>query len=507
MLKKLTIITLLFLLLSVYFGYAQQGVSINIAGTPPDNSAMLDVSSANKGLLIPRVSLTGINDGATILLPATSLLVYNLGTGGLSPAGYYYNSGTPGSPLWVQAIGPMGPAGPTGANGATGLQGSTGLAGPTGPSGADGATGPAGVTGPTGSGGGNAWLLLGNAGTTPGTNFMGTTDDKDVVFKRNNIQAGLLNFNGSDGTTSWGVSALQSNTTGTTNTAVGWQALWHNTTGYWNTAIGALALRENIGGIHNTACGMQALYNNTSGNYNTATGFQALALYNMGDNNTADGWMSLYYNTGSGNTASGVQALFGNSSGINNTALGYLAYSSSTAYSNSMALGYNTQVSNSNMVNVGNASIGSIQGQVGFTTYSDARIKNKVQENVPGLAFIKELRPVTYYYDIDKENEISGTKDTARWEGKYDIEKIQFSGFLAQEVDAAANKIGYNFSGVDKSGTLWGLRYAEFVVPLVKAVQEQQVMINELKKQNEQIPTLISEIELLKKEMKELKAK
>jgi len=30
---------------------------------------------------------------------------------------------------------------------------------------------------------------------------------------------------------------------------------------------------------------------------------------------------------------------------------------------------------------------------------------------------------------------------------------------------------------------LWGLRYAEFVVPLVKAMQEQQVMIEELQKQ------------------------
>jgi len=325
---------------------------------------------------------------------------------------------------------------------------------------------------------------------------MGTTDNNDVVFERNGVRAGLLNF--ASFNTSWGVFALNPATTGINNIAIGFQVLWNNTSGVANTAMGHLAL-----------------YSNTTGFYNTAIGYQALALYNMGDNNTADGWMSLYYNTGSGNTASGVQALFGNSSGINNTALGYLAYSSSTAYSNSMALGYNTQVSTSNMVHVGNASIGSIQGQVAFTTYSDARIKNKVQENVPGLAFIKELRPVTYYYDIDKENEITGTKDTAMWEGKYDIEKIQFSGFLAQEVDAAANKIDYNFSGIDKSETLWGLRYAEFVVPLVKAVQElndsltlenakqqttndkQQSMIDDLKKQNVELQKQIDELRVM----------
>jgi len=34
---------------------------------------------------------------------------------------------------------------------------------------------------------------------------------------------------------------------------------------------------------------------------------------------------------------------------------------------------------------------------------------------------------------------------------------------------------------------MYGLRYAEFVVPLVKAVQEQQQMIEELKKQNEEL--------------------
>jgi hypothetical protein len=54
------------------------------------------------------------------------------------------------------------------------------------------------------------------------------------------------------------------------------------------------------------------------------------------------------------------------------------------------------------------------------------------------------------------------------------------SGFIAQEVEQAAQSIGYNFHGVDKpknETTHYGLRYASFVVPLVKAVQEQQDMI------------------------------
>ena len=53
--------------------------------------------------------------------------------------------------------------------------------------------------------------------------------------------------------------------------------------------------------------------------------------------------------------------------------------------------------------------------------------------------------------------------------------KIVYNGFMAQEVEAAARKLNYDFSGIDKPQTkdgLYGLRYAEFVVPLVKAVQE-----------------------------------
>jgi len=81
-----------------------QNIGISPTGSVPDPSAGLDVSFSNKGLLIPRVALTSASDGITIPSPANSLLVYNNGTGGLTPAGYYYNAGTPGSPNWVQLL-------------------------------------------------------------------------------------------------------------------------------------------------------------------------------------------------------------------------------------------------------------------------------------------------------------------------------------------------------------------------------------------------------------------
>ena len=34
----------------------------------------------------------------------------------------------------------------------------------------------------------NTWNILGNAGTTAGTHFLGTTDAQDLVFKSNSIE-------------------------------------------------------------------------------------------------------------------------------------------------------------------------------------------------------------------------------------------------------------------------------------------------------------------------------
>ena len=67
-------------------------------------------------------------------------------------------------------------------------------------------------------------------------------------------------------------------------------------------------------------------------------------------------------------------------------------------------------------------------------------------------------------------------------------EKTLYSGFVAQEVEQAASDAGYDFSGVDKPKNptgFYGLRYAEFVVPLVKAVQQQQQMIAAMDKRIE----------------------
>ncbi|HET6769079.1 MAG TPA: tail fiber domain-containing protein, partial [Chitinophagaceae bacterium] len=141
-----------------------------------------------------------------------------------------------------------------------------------------------------------------------------------------------------------------------------------------------------------------------------------------------------------------------------------------------------------------NSSITSIGGFANWSNFSDGRFKRNVKEDVPGLAFITKLHPVTYTLDVDAINDFT-SKDlpadkklqTVNPEKKNEI----FTGFMAQEVEQVANSLGYNFSGIDKpkdaDKQTYALRYSDFVVPLVKAVQEQQKMIDELKKEIEEL--------------------
>ena len=306
-----------------------------------------------------------------------------------------------------------------------------------------------------------------------------------------------------------GVDALLSNTTGSSNVAIGKGALASNTTRSYLVAVGDSALYWNGSGatistqaIENTAVGFKAAFSNTTGSYNTAIGFHAMLANTTGTQNTAFGCKALVAGTtgssntavgrnslsntttGSSNTGVGASSLVSNTTGNFNTALGNLAYFTLPNLSNTTCLGYSSGgISNvSNRIEIGNSSVSWIGGQVNWGTYSDARIKTQVQENVPGLAFINKLRPVTYHLDIHKQNDLCfrEKKEIEAWDSMYDIEQTQMTGFIAQEVEAAAKAVGYNFSGVEQAADdvgMYSVRYSEFVVPLVKAVQERQAII------------------------------
>ena len=292
------------------------------------------------------------------------------------------------------------------------------------------------------------------------------------------------------------------------NVAVGFSALYFNhptsvANGIKNTAIGNKALELNTTGLQNTAGGYNALNSNTSGSSNQAFGTYALESNTLGINNSALGTAALRNNTiGNQNTAIGTGALIYNTGGSNNIAIGTFSGTISFApnVSNTIGIGNDDLLNgSSNQVLIGNQSMVSIGGHVNWGVYSDARIKNTIEEDVKGLDFILKLRPVTYHISSKAFTTITGNKETPEFPGKHDAEKINHSGFLAQEVEQAAKAVGYDFSGytVPKNkNELYTIRYAEFVVPLVKAVQELQAMI---KTQQQQIDLLVKRIEVLEK--------
>ncbi|HET9823883.1 MAG TPA: hypothetical protein VFP87_01045, partial [Chitinophagaceae bacterium] len=139
------------------------------------------------------------------------------------------------------------------------------------------------------------WLLVGNAGINPVSQFIGTTDAQPLIFKVNNVPAGMIHPTSTN--VAFGLNALVSNTTGYSNVANGEGALHTNTTGNNNTAIGYGSLYFNTTGGSNTGIGVYALGANTLGGANTATGYLALTLNTSGGANTANGYAAMGSNT------------------------------------------------------------------------------------------------------------------------------------------------------------------------------------------------------------------
>jgi hypothetical protein len=289
------------------------------------------------------------------------------------------------------------------------------------------------------------------------------------------------------------------------NVAIGYNALYSNqptstTTGWQNIAIGNYSLQFNTIGYRNTATGVNALYSNTAGNANTANGLAALEDNTTGNNNTAIGmWALNFNNTGSDNTVLGYSAGYGTTGANFNqcTFIGDNSYPTQNR-TNVTMLGYGIadgQCTGNSQVCIGNTAITQIRAQVsGITAYSDARFKTNIKDNVAGLDFILKLKPVTYNVRPKELHKIWNTPDSL-------VNKIDFSeaeketriGFVAQDVEKAAKECGFNFPGIDvprNDKEVYALRYVDFIMPMVKAIQElnahnvvQQKMIDQLQKQ------------------------
>lgn len=338
---------------------AAQSVAINTDGSSANASAMLDIKHANKGLLIPRVSLVSETDVTTIPSPLLSLLVFNNNASLPDGQGFYFWNGTKWSKLaTVSALN------------------------------------------------NTAWSVNGNSGINLTTDFIGTTDAKPLIFKTNNILSGkiafgdnsvffgqsaglsissglnnsffghnsglsvttgsgnnFIGFNSGASTTtgsnniSLGRAAGKSNTTGSKNVLIGDEAGFSQSVADEGVAIGSGAMHDNTIGLSNTAVGFEALYKNTTGNYNAASGHHALFSNTTGSNNTATGRQALFSNTsGPSNTAYGYRAMYLNTSGHSNSAFGLQALNSNSVGAKNAAVGFSAM--NDNTTGSDNAALG-----------------------------------------------------------------------------------------------------------------------------------------------------
>jgi hypothetical protein len=224
----------------------------------------------------------------------------------------------------------------------------------------------------------------------------------------------------------------------------------------------------NTSGVYNTAIGLNSLHDNTTGEANVATGTEALQHNTTGDNNTASGRFAGEINT----------------IGNNNTFIGAYTNANFNSLSNVTAIGYGAVVNTSNDMRFGNDLVNWIGGAVPWTSTSDKRKKKDIKDITHGLDFIKALHPVEYRMI------------------KKDDNRLNF-GFIAQDIEALLGT-KYNVLGVggDKDRTL-SLRYTDFIAPMVKAMQEQQGIIEQQKKS---IAEMRSELDAMKAEIVAMKA-
>jgi hypothetical protein len=180
-------------------------------------------------------------------------------------------------------------------------------------------------------------------------------------------------------------------------------------------------------------------------------------------------------------------------------------------------LGYsiaNPQCTGSDQVLLGNTAVTQIRAQVtGITAYSDKRFKSNISEDVKGLDFIMRLRPVSYNANPEILHQIWGTPDSlVKKIDHSQIKNTRFIGLLAQEVHEAMKQSGYtSFTGIDiprNEKEVYSLRYVDFIMPMIKAIQEQQSMIEaqqkEIQTQKAQIQNLIQENETLRAQRTEI---
>jgi len=342
-----------------------------------------------------------------------------------------------------------------------------------------------------------------------------------------------------------GDSALFYSDNSANNTALGSKALFSANTGSKNTAVGCQALYANTTGEENTAVGVSALSSNLGYGDNVAVGYKSLSTVTNAAFNVAVGAYSLQSTTTGGNVGIGSVTSIGGSSG---TVIGYYAAAegniqyataiganSRVTCSNCMALGGDVPASRTKVgINIaapytdlhiiqqtdaGGDKVRGIRLQrsansnhwrtlidpsnnyvfeyndalysyidpfgANYVTSSDERLKRDISSLPAILNKIMLLQPKTYHYAVNR-----------------DTDPRSF-GFLAQDVE----KLFPEFVFTSETG-MKGIAYSNFSVVAIKAIQEQQELINKLeRKSQEQEQQFQQQLNILQQRIEALEKK
>jgi len=491
-----------------------QNIGINATGATPNSSAMLDVASTTKGLLIPR--MTGTEKYA-VPTPATGLLIFQTDT-----IGFWYYNGTNWLPL---------------------LSSTTNTAANT-----------------------SGWGLAGNGDTNSGSNFLGTSDNKSLRFRTNNTERMVVDSLGNVGigTTApaYKLDILDNSTAGsgiTSTAANNVSTRTANVTALTQASCSSnnitLAMTESAPGTQARGYGSNSsasvsgtnTFFQISGAINTGTStstaavgqstiFGAInnAVFNAssGTVNNAYGTYNQCFNNGAGTLTSAVGGLnvagytsstgagsvtnaFGSTSIVQNLStaggsigIGYGVYSRIIKAAGASAIGtgylflgqYGTTADATTRYGVytqneqtnyfsGNVGIGTttptaklhVVGNICYTgtigACSDSRYKTNIKPIPNALSKVMQLQGVNYYWKVKEYPDKN-----------FSTEKQL--GFIAQDIEKVYPEVVMTDNDGYKS-----VDYSRLTPVLVEAIKEQQKEIEKLKGEKASAELRITKLE------------
>jgi len=298
---------------------------IGMGTNQPNPNALLDLSSINKALLLPRIANTG-----AVSSPVNGMMVYDISSNCIksyensiwTPCLSALNNLTFAKLVYVNAANPSSATifdtiNPASNNDNSLKQDSNNLyVANNGQSFTWNGTTYTSYTPPSTT----AWFLNGTSTDAGGDKTNIITRNADVIS--NGVRIGRGSGNVSTNTLIGGGGALSANTTGDNNVALGEYALGSNTTGTSNFGMGFASLGNNTTGSFNVGLGRASL-RWSNGNYNIGIGMQALSGNGMtGSSNIGIGWLAgISVTTGGSNIAIGTSS-GGASTGSRNITIG-----------------------------------------------------------------------------------------------------------------------------------------------------------------------------------------